>query len=191
MDIIKRLFGLMAPYKKKIVLAMLLQLTVIVTRLIAPLITRSIIADVIQADQKSMTLLAYLCIALLLLVLVRGLCTYIRSLALERVSQNVVFNLRTGLYRHMGELPYQFYDHHRIGDIMSRMTGDIEGIRNLISGGLVTVFDNSLNFIGSFIFLMVLAPKLMLLESIITARNNASNFVDFFIKNNPFLFLCI
>jgi len=162
MDIIKRLIGLMAPYKKKILMAMLLQLTVIATRLIAPLITRSIIGDVIQAKNKSMQLLAYLCVGLRLLVIVRGVCTYIRSLTLERVSQNVVFNLRCGLYRHMGELPYQFYDHHRIGEIMSRMTGDIEGIRSLIAGGLVTVFDNTLNFVGSFIFLMILAPKLML-----------------------------
>ena len=162
MDIIKRLFRLMAPYKKKIVIAMFLQLMVIGTRLIAPLITRSIIGDVIQAETRDMNLLLLLCAGLLALVVVRGVCTYIRSLSLERVSQNVVFNLRTSLYKHMGELPYQFYDHHRIGDIMSRMTGDIEGIRNLIAGGLVTVFDNALNFVGAFIFLMFLTPRLML-----------------------------
>ncbi|MBQ1256481.1 MAG: hypothetical protein IIX93_04315, partial [Clostridia bacterium] len=148
MDIIKRLFRLMAPYKKKIIVAMFLQLMVIGTRLIAPLITRSIIGDVIQAENRSMRLLLVLCAGLLGLVIVRGVCTYVRSVSLERVSQNVVFNLRTSLYKHMGELPYQFYDKHRIGEIMSRMTGDIEGIRNLIAGGLVTVFDNALNFIG-------------------------------------------
>ena len=76
----------MAPYKKKIIVAMFLQLMVIGTRLIAPLITRSIIGDVIQAESRSMRLLLILCAGLLGLVLVRGICTYIRSLSLERIS---------------------------------------------------------------------------------------------------------
>jgi ATP-binding cassette subfamily B protein len=103
-----------------------------------------------------------LCLWLIGLVLVRAACNFQRAIMLERVSQNVVFDLRTGLYRHMQDLPYQFYDKHRIGEIMSRMTGDIEGIRNLIAGGLVSIFDNLLNFVGALVFLTFLSWQLML-----------------------------
>ena len=151
MDIIKRLCGLMAPYRKKIFLCALLQTCVILTRLVAPFLTRTIINDVIP--NTDLNLLFYVSAGLLGLVLVRGLSTYVRSLTLERVSQNVVYDLRTGLYAHMEELPYSFYDHNRIGEIMSRMTSDIEGIRSLIAGGLVTLYDNALNFIGALVFL--------------------------------------
>lgn len=160
MDTIKRLIGLMKPYKWRITLAMFLQLIVIISRMIAPLIQRSIVNDVIP--NQALDLLGPLCAGLLALVVARSACNYIRGLVLERVSQNVVFDLRTGLYRHMQELPYQFYDSHRIGEITSRMTGDIEGIRNLIAGGLVTIFDNLLNFTGALIFLSFLSWQLML-----------------------------
>ena len=166
MDTIKRLIGLMKPYRLRIAVAMLLQLAVIASRMIAPLIQKAIVNDVIPAAQTGlegiMGKLTPLCVGLMALVIMRALCTYIRGLTLERVSQNVVYDLRTGLYRHMQELPYQFYDKHRIGEIMSRMTGDIEGIRNLIAGGLVSVFDNLLNFVGALIFLSFLSWELML-----------------------------
>lgn len=161
MDTIKRLIGLMKPYRLRIAVAMLLQLAVIVSRMIAPLIQKSIVNDVIP-NPDGLGRLTPLCVGLLALVAVRALCTYRRGIILERVSQNVVYDLRTGLYRHMQELPYQFYDKHRIGEIMSRMTGDIEGIRNLIAGGLVSMFDNLLNFVGALIFLSFLSWELLL-----------------------------
>lgn len=161
MDTIKRLFGLMKPYRLHIAVAMILQLMVIASRMIAPLIQKAIVNDVIP-NPSELGRLTPLCIGLMALVITRAVCTYARGLTLERVSQNVVFDLRTGLYRHMQELPYQFYDKHFIGEIMSRMTGDIEGIRNLIAGGLVSVFDNLLNFVGALIFLSFLSWELML-----------------------------
>lgn len=161
MDTIKRLIGLMKPYRLRIAMAMLLQLMVIASRMIAPLIQKAIVNDVIP-NPTELARLTPLCAGLLALVIARAVCTYVRGLTLERVSQNVVYDLRTGLYRHMQELPYQFYDKHRIGEIMSRMTGDIEGIRNLIAGGLVSVFDNLLNFVGALIFLSFLSWELML-----------------------------
>ena len=160
MDIIKRLCGLMAPYRKKIFLCILLQTCVILTRLVAPFLTKAIINDVIP--NTDLNLLFYVSAGLLGLVIVRGVFTYVRSLTLERVSQDVIYDLRTGLYAHMEELPYSFYDHNRIGEIMSRMTSDIEGIRNLIAGGLVTLYDNALNFIGALVFLSFMSWKLML-----------------------------
>ena len=89
-------------------------------------------------------------------------------MTLERVSQNAIWTLRTGLYAHLEELPAQFYDKHRVGEIMSRMTGDIEGLRNLIAGGIVTVFDNILCFIGAFIFMMTMSWQVTLMVLVIT-----------------------
>ncbi len=160
MDIIKRLAGLLKPYWKRIVIAFSLQLLVILSRLIAPFITRDIVNEVVPS--LNMELLPPLCMGLLLLVAVRSISTYSRSLILEKTSQSVVYDLRTGLYGHLQELPYVFFDKFRIGDILSRMTSDIEGVRNLIAGGLITVFDNLLNFVGALIFLSFMSWELTL-----------------------------
>ncbi len=160
MDIIKRLAGMLAPYRKTVAFALFLQLLVILSRLIAPFITRDVINIVIP--NQDLSLLGPLCAGLLALVAVRALSNYFRSLMLERVSQDMTYDLRTSLYSHMQELPYVFYDKHRIGEIMSRMTGDIEGVRNLIAGGIVTIFDNALNFVGALIFIPFMSWQLML-----------------------------
>ena len=160
MDIIKRLAGMLKPYRKVVAAALGLQLLVILSRMLTPFITRDIVNDVIPT--QNLVKLGPLCVELLALVIMRAVSTYVRSLMLERVSQNVTYDLRTGLYRHLQELPYTFYDHHRIGEIMSRMTGDSDGVRNLISSGLITVFDNALNFVGALIFMSIMSWKLML-----------------------------
>ena len=160
MDIIKRLAGMLKPYRKVVAVALFLQLLVILSRMLTPFITRDIVNDVIPT--RDLVKLGPLCVELLALVAMRGISTYVRSLMLERVSQNVTYDLRTGLYKHLQELPYSFYDHHRIGEIMSRMTSDIQGVRNLISSGMITVFDNTLNFVGALVFLSLMSWKLML-----------------------------
>ena len=161
MEMLKRILRLLRPYKARIVLMLSMQLVVIVSRLINPILTKSVVNDVITAGNVS--LLPTLCVEIFLLVLARALCNYRRGLISERISQNVAFDLRTGLYRHMQELPYEFYDKNRVGEIMSRMTGDLDGVRNLIAVGILQVFDNGLGFIGALFFMSFMSWKMMLM----------------------------
>ena len=168
MDTIKRIGGLIRPYRRKIILGLSLQLLVILTRLVAPYVTKTVVNDVITNQQYD--LLLPLCGAILGLALVRGFSNFGRSMTFERMSQNAVWDLRTGLYAHLEELPYQFYDKHRVGEIMSRMTGDLDAVRNLLAGGIVTVFDNALCFVGALIFMMTMSWQVTLM---ITKENLA------------------
>lgn len=161
MDTIRRIGGLLRPYKRKIILGLMLQTIVILTHLVSPYVTKSVVNDVITGGKTEYLL--PLCAAILLLSLMRGVCVYCRSIMFERLSQNAMYDLRTGLYAHLEELPYQFYDKHRVGEIMSRMTGDIEGLRNLSAGGIVTVYDNALRFIGALIFMMTMSWEITLM----------------------------
>ena len=160
METVKRLWGLMKPYKRSLIVSLVIQLLVVVSRMVIPYLTRDVINEVIP--HFDLARLNWVCAGLLGLVILRAGGNYVRGIMLERISQNVVYDLRTGLYSHMQELPYPFYDQHRIGEIMSRMTGDIEGIRSFIAGGLVTVVTNFTNFVGSLIFLSFISPRLML-----------------------------
>ena len=164
MDIVKRLYGMLKPYWRKILVALALQTLVIITRLVAPYLTKSVVNDVITAGV--LDLLLPLTSALLALAVVRAVCTYIRSVMFERIGQNVAFDLRTGLYAHLEEMPYEFYDKHRIGVIMSRMTGDLEGVRNLIASGIITAYDNLLNFVLGIICLSSMSWQLALIMAV-------------------------
>ena len=161
MDIIKRIGGLMQPYRRQIALGLLLQLIVRIAHLVDPYITARVVNDVITGGAYERLL--PLCGVLIGLALTRGICNYSRGMLFERISQSVSYDMRTGLYEHLEEMPYGFYDTHRVGEIMSRMTGDLEGVRGLIAGGLVTVFDNALCFVGSLIFMTFMCWQITLM----------------------------
>ena len=97
----------------------------------------------------------------------RAVCNYIRGVSFEKLSQNYVYDLRTSLYRHLSEMSYSFYDKNYIGEIMSRMTGDIEGIRNLLAGGVVQICENAIWFFGSLILLFFINWRLALVMVLI------------------------
>jgi len=166
METIKRIIGLLTPYKRRILVALVLQLLVTVTQLINPYITQALINDVITAG--NIARLYPLCALLLTLVLTRGLCNFIRSQIMERMSQSAIWDLRTGLYAHLEEMPFEFYDKHRVGEIMSRMTGDIEGLRNLFAGGFLHVVYNAVSFVGALIFIMTMSWQVTLMILVLT-----------------------
>ena len=139
--------------------------------LVAPLLTRIVVDDVISAgkfgpaEQKLLyTVLAFMAA----FALCRAALVYFRMLTFEKISQNIIYDLRTGLYEHLNSLPFRFYDTHQIGEIMSRMTGDIEAIRNFIAGGLIQIFEQSIMYVGSLIFVFVLSWQIALILLAIT-----------------------
>lgn len=162
MQTMQRIGKLLRPYRGKIALATVLQTTVILCGLISPYVIRSIVNDVI--GQQHNTNLLYTLVGIQLgLALIWNICGFFRVMILERVSQDAIYDLRTGLYAHLEELPYEFYDHHRVGEIMSRMTGDIDALRNLFANGLVTVYDNGLRFVGALVFMMTMSWQITLM----------------------------
>jgi len=161
LDMIKRVLKLCAPYKKNLIFALILLFCMNLTRLIMPRITGTIVDEVIKGGQ---TELLYKLVGLILvMVVIRAFSHYFRALNFERAGQGVVFDLRTKLYDHLQEMPYEFYDKNRIGEIMSRLTGDIEGLRNFVTNGIMSVCENSMWFVGSVVFLFFLSWKLTLI----------------------------
>jgi len=153
METIKRIFGLARPYRRKLFIGMAIQTIIIFTHLLAPNVTQSIVNDVITDGQYDQLL--PLCAVLLVLVVIRAVGNYTRGMMFESVGQNVAYDLRTGLYAHLEELPYQFYDKHRIGEIMSRMTGDLDGVRAFYAAYFVHIFHNLLMFPLAFVFMVM------------------------------------
>lgn len=155
MGSMRRILGLLKPYKHLVVLGFVFQTIVILSRLAQPLVTRMLVNDVIINREHG--LLLYLCLALLGLTVVRAISGYLRVLMMEKASQDVAYDLRTGLFRHLQTLSFSFYDQNRVGEIMSRMTGDLEGVRDYLAGGLITFYEQSLTFIGALIFMFTLS----------------------------------
>lgn len=158
MNTYRRIFQWLRPYRAKLIACIVLLTLMTAFRMIVPYITQAVVNDVLPS--RNMTLLLELCALLIGMTAVRSVMMYKRGMLIEDVSQSVVYDLRTGLYGHMQELSYSFYDTHHIGEIMSRMTGDIEGVRVLIVNGVVGVIESFMMFTLSLIGMSLMSWKL-------------------------------
>ncbi|MSP22310.1 MAG: ABC transporter ATP-binding protein [Dehalococcoidia bacterium] len=74
---------------------------------------------------------------LMLAAVARGAFVYLQTYMGERVSQAVAYDLRNDIYDHLQRLSYAYHDDAQIGQIMSRATQDVEGVRFFVSMGLI------------------------------------------------------
>jgi subfamily B ATP-binding cassette protein MsbA len=88
------------------------------------------------------------CAATLLIALSTGLLTYWYTRTLGIVGQRFVFDLRCRLFAHMQRLSLRFHDTQRRGDLITRLTSDIQAIQDLISNGLIILGSNAFLLIG-------------------------------------------
>lgn len=103
---------------------------------------------------------------MLLTYLIYGLSTLLQGRISARLSQRVVKNLRGQLFNKVVDLPLQYLDNHPHGDIMSRMTNDVENISNIIAQSLSSLVSGILTILGTFCMMMWYCWQLALLSCI-------------------------
>lgn len=97
---------------------------------------------------------------------VHSVATYSQSLLSARLSQSVVRKMRSDLFRKIVHLPVKYLDNHSHGDVMSRMTNDVENISNTISQSLSSLVSGVLTLLGTVIMMLVLCWQLALLSCV-------------------------
>jgi len=160
LDIIKRIMGYAWRYKWRLIAAAVFLLLPIGLSLITPYLSKVLVDDVIRGGNRS--LLIPILTAILGFAVCRGMLSYVRSYFFEDVSQRCLYDLRNDMYNHLQGLSFSFYDDNRIGELMSRMTGDIEGIRVFLVAGLPLLMENAIYFIGTSIMLFSMNIQLAL-----------------------------
>lgn len=74
--------------------------------------------------------------------------TYFQSLFSAKLSRDMIVKMRNDLFGHIVKLPISYIDSHQHGDIMSRMTNDVDKISNTISSSIASLFEGVLTIIG-------------------------------------------
>ncbi|MCQ1529636.1 ABC transporter ATP-binding protein [Lutispora saccharofermentans] len=95
------------------------------------------------------------------------LIVFMQGWIMAGLSQRVVYSLRDSLFRKLQRLPVAFFDAHTHGEIMSRLSNDIENVSTTISQSTIQLMSSIVNIAGAFAMMMVLSPVLTL-ASIIT-----------------------
>jgi ATP-binding cassette subfamily B protein len=83
------------------------------------------------------------------------------------IGQSILMGLRTKMAKRLTELPIDYFLATPTGDIMSRLTTDVDAINNLFSAGIINVFTNLFKIGGLLVSLYVMAPQLIWLEIVV------------------------
>lgn len=103
--------------------------------LLSPTVVRWAI-DELRVSFTKETLLRYAA-AILVIALLKGLFLYWQRMILIGMSRHIEFDLRNDFYSHLQELPPEFYQRHRVGDLMARATNDLNAVRMLAGPALM------------------------------------------------------
>lgn len=105
----------------------------------------------------------FILVLLVVMVALKDVCQYFKILLLEKGSQKVLVNVRCELYEKLHRLDQGFYTKNTTGDLLSRLTGDLDLIRHIFSWVFYNAFEAVALFIGSFIILVSINPWLTLI----------------------------
>ena len=102
------------------------------------------------------------------LYVISALFNYIQSILLTTVSNNFAKKLRTNISKKINKLPLKYFDTHETGDVLSRVTNDIDTIAQNMNQSLATLVSSITIFIGS-LFMMFITNWIMALTAIISS----------------------
>ncbi|UTE75231.1 ABC transporter ATP-binding protein [Rossellomorea sp. KS-H15a] len=133
MDTFKKLKAFYWPYKRHFIISMIFLIFVTGITVIYPMILQITIDDVfIQGEYKW---IPYLAFGFIGIMVVKGIATFIQQYNGDLFGITSVYRLRNELYEKLQFLPFSYYDNAKTGDLMSRLTADVEAFRFFLSFG--------------------------------------------------------
>ena len=99
---------------------------------------------------------------MILFYIVSSALTYLLSLLMLEISRKIVRQMRNDVFSKLMELPVGYFDQHLSGDIISRISYDIDVINTSLSTDLIQICASIITVIGSFIMMVVISPPLMI-----------------------------
>lgn len=158
---VKRIVSYFKPNRVTLFFVILMVIVSSLLGLLGPYLVGVAIDDFIVTKQTSgiMTLL----ISLFFVYLFHSLAIFLQNYWMVGIAQKIVYTLRKQLFEHFHQLPISFYDTRQQGELMSRVTNDIDNINNTLNESVIQVFASVITIVGTIIVMLLLSPLLTLI----------------------------
>ena len=159
--------------KSSILLLILLGIMLAVTaaELLGPFLQAKAI-DTIHTDEVTGRLTVELdemktyLILMALMFVISAVLSYFQGILAASLSQRTVCAMRNDLFRKISRLPISYTDSHRHGDIMSRMTNDVENVSNAVSQSVTSLISCVLTLVGALCMMLYYSPLITLIATV-------------------------
>ena len=155
---IRRLWDYLKQEKKALVFTSTMVIAGVGLNLIGPfLLTKAIDDYILKRDVAG---LGALCLWMLIVYLLSSILTYAQSWIMTAAAQRTIRKLRIELFERMQSLPLKFFDQRTQGELMSRLTNDVENINAVLSESVSQIVSGVLNMVGTAVAMFLLNPRL-------------------------------
>ena len=150
-ELLKRIFSYLKPYKKQFVLILLCLIVSSVLNLLPSVLTGKIIDEGLIA--KKMDSLVFYIVLSLLVTFGANLIGVAESYLNTWIAQHITFDMRNSMYRHLQKMSQSFFTSNNQGDIITRMTSDIDGVKRIITDTFTSILSNSITLIAALVLM--------------------------------------
>ncbi|MBQ9321828.1 MAG: ABC transporter ATP-binding protein, partial [Eubacterium sp.] len=144
-DLLKRIFGYLKPYWKQLLLVLCAILVSSILTLLPSILTGKIVDEGL-IGRNLPALIRYIILSLAVTLganLIGVLENYLNSW----IAQHITYDMRNQMYRHLQKMSQRFFTSSNQGDIITRMTSDIDGVRQIITNTFTSIISNVLTLI--------------------------------------------
>lgn len=172
---LKKLLAYLKPYHFKICFVMVFAVCSTIFNIIGPKVlakatdklSEGIMAKVANTGGIDFNYIVKILLILVVLYAASSLFSYIMGWIISGVSQDAAFSLRKDISEKMNRLPLSYFDKHSSGDILSRVTNDIDTIAQSLNQSLSTLISNVVTLVGIFIMMLTISWQMTLIAVVV------------------------
>lgn len=155
-SVLHRIWRFVDEQRFLLIVVLLLVLVSSVLALVGPYLVGRIIDDYIT--NRDLSGLSIVIIWLAVIYVGWSVSLYLQNFWMIGIAQQTIYRLRTTLIGHLQRLPVSFFDKRQHGELMSRVTNDIENVSQTLNTSFIQVFSSVLTLVGTTIVMMILSP---------------------------------
>ena len=155
-ETLKRILGLIRPYWWMAALILLFAVITVAATLYGPILIGQGVDLIIGQGNVDFAGLRSLILWFLLMIAVTGISQWLMSLMTNRITYQVVRDMRVQAFNRMEELPLKYMDNHQPGDALSRIITDVEQFSDGLLMGFTQLFTGVLTIVGTLCFMLTL-----------------------------------
>lgn len=143
---IKRLLNMIRPYWRRLAGAMAMMVVVGGSTAAMAYLVKPVMDDIFMDKDKDLLLM--MPVAIIVLYLAKGICAYGQTYLMQYVGQRVITQFRIDLYSHLQRLSLSYYDRTPTGELMSRITNDVNQMQGAVSSVVTGVLKDLFTILG-------------------------------------------
>ncbi|MCL2416045.1 MAG: ABC transporter ATP-binding protein, partial [Defluviitaleaceae bacterium] len=170
-----KLLAYLRPFIPQMVIAMIFAVAGTVMSILTPMVLAGAITEVSQGAARLLqggagidfSIITSVIITLIILYIGNNGMSLVQGLLMAGVSQRVTYNLRKQFYAKINRMPLKYFDEKSYGDVLSRMTNDIDMMGDTLSQNIAQITTSIITIVGVIVIMLILSPAMTALALLI------------------------